>query len=125
MVRRSVYLELLPFDSRFKNWADVDMWMRVCGLGGIAFVDQFLITLDDSPTPLRQFSFSKNALLQRMVITNIQRLLTGGEVHAALVRQRHTWRRKWLRWMFAGALRGDRQRMQEGIRYYRDNFLLS
>ena len=110
--------ELLPFDPRFKNWADVDMWMRVCGLGGVAFVDQSLITLDNSPTPVRKFSFSKNALIQQMTITNIQRMFSGSELRPSIKRQQQAWRLMWVRWMLGGLKNFDFSRIKDGLKYH-------
>jgi glycosyltransferase involved in cell wall biosynthesis len=71
MVRRDLYGELLPFDPQYKNWADVDMWMRICGKAAIAFVPEKLLELDANPTHGGGFSFEKMRRIQGMVINNI------------------------------------------------------
>ena len=118
MMRRETYQKLLPFNSLYKNWADVDMWMRACGEGDIAFIDETLIELDNSPTPVREFTFSKNALVQMMVITNIEKLLTGEDRVAGLNRQHCLWRKLWWRWILGGFIHRDWRRFKDGFRYY-------
>ena len=118
MMRRSAYAELLPFKSEYKNWADVDMWMRACGWGDIAYVNEKLITLDHTPTALRRFSFAREALVQRMIKANIEMLFTNGELIEARKLQAATWRRHWLRWMLGGLRHGDFGRLIEGMRFY-------
>lgn len=73
MVRREVHRELLPFDPQFRNWADVDYWMRICLRHDIAYLAEPLITLDDSDTPERRFSWFRMFLMHKLYITNIRR----------------------------------------------------
>lgn len=74
MVRRDVYEKHLPFDPQFRNWADVDMWMRICRTDGIAYVPEALIKLDHTPTPVRGFSWDKFLITHRMHAVNIHRI---------------------------------------------------
>ena len=74
MVRREAYQRHLPFDPQFRNWANVDMWMRFCGTHDIAYVPESLITLDATPTQVRSFTWDKFLIIHRMPIVNIFRL---------------------------------------------------
>lgn len=118
MVRRMVYDQLLPFDSKFVNWADVDMWMRVCGVSDVAYLRDQLIELDHTETPHRIFSFYKFGLVQRMALSNIERLYTGTNRASAIQKQKRVWRRLWLRWMLGGLKHRDWPRLAEGWRSY-------
>jgi glycosyltransferase involved in cell wall biosynthesis len=119
MMRKSIYNQLLPFDFQFMNWADVDMWMKVCGVAEIGYVREKLIVLDQSPTPQRPFSFTKLALVQRMSLLNISRIYEGIELTEAGRIQEQSWRRSWCRWMLGGFRHGDWARIVNGMRYFK------
>jgi glycosyltransferase involved in cell wall biosynthesis len=121
MMRRKVYEQYLPFDGQFLNWADVDMWMRVCANYDIAYVPENLISLDQTPTPQRKFSFYKFALVQRLTILNIKKTYSGIERLTALRKQNEVWRGLWWRWMLGGFIHGDWARIGEGPRYFKVN----
>ena len=104
MMRRSLYQKLLPFDTAFRNWADVDLWQRACGEAAIAYVPKQLITLDSNPTHGGGFSFERMRRMQSMLLQNIDCLVPSAEQAQAFKRQKATWRRLWLRWML-GRLR--------------------
>lgn len=118
MMRRTVYADLLPFKNEYKNWADVDMWMRACKWGDIAYVNEKLITLDNTPTSLRRFSFAREAVIQRMIKSNIDSLFVGAERINSHKVQDATWRRCWLRWMAGGVRHREWARLIEGFRYF-------
>lgn len=119
MVRRSFYERLLPFDAQFLNWADVDMWMRICGVADIAYVREQLITLDYTATLQRRFSFKKFAIMQRMVLKNITRLYKGESRRKLIRLQKQVWRRLWMRWMLGGLRHRDWARLVEGWSCYK------
>lgn len=116
MARRTTYERLTPFDPQFRNWADVDMWIRFCGVGSIAFVPEQLIDLDATDTQLRRFSFTRARLVQSAIMSNLSRFFSGRalEKHASM--QRRTWFRLWWRWMLGGLVHQDWQRLAEGFR---------
>jgi glycosyltransferase involved in cell wall biosynthesis len=115
MVRKSIYDQLLPFDPQYKNWADVDMWMRVCACAGIAFVPEQLIKLDDNPTHGGRFSFERMRHIQDMVLSNIERLFDGNRLQSALKLQSRIWRRLWIRWMFGRLRRFNLREAYRGL----------
>ena len=117
MAKRSVYQRLLPFDSLYANWADVDMWMRFCSEGSIGFVPEQLIQLDQNPTHSGKFSFSRMARVNQMAVENIERLFNGDKRVGCLEVQAGAWRRRWSRWMVGRLRRGDWNGLVEGWRY--------
>ena len=118
MMRRSAYLKLLPFKSDYKAWADVDMWIRACGLGDIAYVADQMITLDHTPTELRRFSFARESLVQGMILENIRSLYTGNELERALSVQERAWFKCWIRWMLGRLRHGDVNGLADGLEYF-------
>jgi glycosyltransferase involved in cell wall biosynthesis len=54
MVRREAYDKVGLFDPRFGFWSDVDMWMRLCDVFDVAYVDEPLISLPSRATLPRQ-----------------------------------------------------------------------
>ena len=114
MARRSIYKTLLPFDPAFKNWADVDMWMRFCGEGSIGYVPEQLIELDQNPTHGGRFRFTRMAQGNEMVHQNIQRLFVGQERKAALETQKTAWNRNWRRWMLGRLKRCELEELTNG-----------
>lgn len=118
MARRKLYERLLPFDPKFANWADVDMWMRFCGEGNIGYVPECLIELDQKPTHSNHFSFARMALVHQMALENIRRLCNDSAANEFLKIQGKAWRRRWLRWMCGRLRRGEFSELIEGIRYY-------
>jgi glycosyltransferase involved in cell wall biosynthesis len=117
MMRREIYQKLLPFNSLYKNWADVDMWMRACGEGGVTYVPELLIELDNTPAAHRLFSFRKLSVTQVMITANIKRLYVGKALKLALQKQKKAWRIKWLRWLLVGFYRLDFKRIREAFNY--------
>ena len=121
MVRREVYERHLPFDPQFRNWADVDMWMRVCSTHDIAYVPEALITLDHSPTPVRAFSWEKFLITHRTHALNIHRLARdAGELNDWLGRQRRFTRMFYARHLVSRIARGEGKSVREGMRTARD-----
>lgn len=114
MARRSLYEKLLPFDSYFENWADVDMWMRFCGQGAISYVPKPLIQLDENPTHSGRFSFARMAKGHEMVLRNIDRILTGAVAEEAKKLQAHAWRNRWRRWMLGRLRRAEWAELKAG-----------
>ncbi len=121
MVRREVYEKHLPFDSQFRNWADVDMWMRVCGTHDIAYVPEALIKLDHTPTQVRTFSWQKFLITHRMHALNIHRAAaTGEELADWLARQKKMSRRYYFRHLASRLLRGQWKSFWEGVKICRE-----
>ncbi|CAA6693606.1 MULTISPECIES: glycosyltransferase family 2 protein [unclassified Lentimonas] len=116
MVRKTIYDELLPFDLQYQNWADVDLWMRVCGCASIGYVPEQLIALDDNPTHGGGFSFARMRRLQEMVLSNVERIFLGAELKFAVDLQQDAWRRLWFRWMLGRLKRWQWGEMWNGIR---------
>jgi glycosyltransferase involved in cell wall biosynthesis len=117
MMRRSVYQELLPFDPQYKNWADVDMWIRACAKGAVAFVSEKLIELDHSLTEQRQFRFLHKAFVVRMIFEGINLNVSKEDQTRARRSQRRLWRALWLRWMILRLSKADFRIAAEGMRY--------
>lgn len=116
MVRRSVYEMHLPFDAQFRNWADVDMWMRICGTHGIAYIREPLLILDHTPTALRSFSWEKFIIVHRMSFVNIYRMAgTPSELSKWLTMQRCVTYSFYLRHLASRAMRGMWRSLLEGI----------
>ena len=115
MVRKSIYDQLLPFDPQYKNWADVDMWMRACGCASIAYLPEQLITLDENPTHGGGFSFARMRRIQDMILSHIERLFDGNRLQPALKLQSRIWRRLWFRWMFGRLRRFDLREACRGL----------
>jgi glycosyltransferase involved in cell wall biosynthesis len=123
MARRASYQRLLPFDPQFKNWADVDMWMRFCGVGSIVHLSEQLIELDRTVTPLRRFSFKRARLVQSIILTNINRFYSGDSLASRASSQRRKWRKMWWRWMLGGIANQDWNRLVDGVRTRRSTIL--
>ena len=121
MVRREAYDRHLPFDPQFRNWADVDMWMRICGTHEIAYVPEALITLDNTPTQVRTFTWDKFLITHRMHAVNIHRLAADeGELRDWLGRQSHWTRRYYFRHLASRLARGQWRQFWDGLRLWRD-----
>ena len=117
MVRKSVYDRLLPFASRYHNWADVDMWMRICRHHDIAYVREPLIELDNTHTRQRQFSWFRMLLMQEMCFANIRATYADDQqaMQAALDRQKQCLRMSYLRFL-AGSIKWfDIPRLWTGV----------
>jgi glycosyltransferase involved in cell wall biosynthesis len=117
MVRKSVYERVLPFAPRYHNWADVDMWMRICRDHDIAYVREPLIVLDNTHTKQRKFSWYRMLLMQEMCFANIRATYAGDRLamRAALVRQRKCLRLSYLRFL-AGSIKWlDFPRLRTGL----------
>jgi glycosyltransferase involved in cell wall biosynthesis len=91
MARKSVYQRHMPFDSQFRDWADVDMWMRICSTHDIAYVNEPLIILDNSKTQLRRFSWVKFVIVHRMAFVNCHRIAQGQEQLMSMLRKQMKW----------------------------------
>ena len=116
MVRKNIYDQLLPFDPQHKNWADVDMWMRVCACAGIAFVPEQLIKLDDNPTHGGRFSFERMRRVQEAVLSNAGRIFSKADLESVHQLQENAWRRLWFRWMVGRLKHGEWGELWNGIR---------
>ena len=119
MMRRSTYQKLLPFDPQYKNWADVDMWIRACGEGAIAYVPEKLIELDQTPTPQRNFSFQHKHLIAQLVFNGVKNCLPITERPQAAKIQTRVWRRLWLRWMLGRIRHADLCGLRDGLSLFR------
>lgn len=116
MVRKSVYDQLLPFRSQFRNWADVDMWMRISLNFDIAYVDLPLIKTDEGDTPLRGFDWGKVFIQHRMVEDAIRLYCEKTERKAGLplLIQHMNLLQRWIRHMASGIRQRDLIRLQKG-----------
>ena len=116
-VRKEVYCRLLPFDSLFEAWADVDMWMRICLYYDIVHINEPLVELLDQGV-FRVFNFNKVLRVQRMIFLNIYRFYRDKPqtLHRALHGQLKVQRRRWL-WHMGGRLkRVELKLLIEGVR---------
>jgi len=117
MVRKPVYDRLLPFVPRYFNWADVDMWMRICAQYDIAYVREPLIVLDNTHTQQRRFSWYRMLLMHEMCFANIREVYASDlpAMQAALGRQRRCLRLSYLRFL-AGSIKWlDFPRLRAGL----------
>jgi glycosyltransferase involved in cell wall biosynthesis len=73
MMRRAVLEPLMPFDATYGWVADVDMWMRMCLHGDVAYVAEPLVIADNSPTAERGFNWEHQDALHRMKMANARR----------------------------------------------------
>jgi glycosyltransferase involved in cell wall biosynthesis len=118
MARRSVYQELLPFDTQFGFISDVDMWMRICRRHDVAYVREPLIHLDDSPTAERKFDWNRMETLRRMQRANIERFYATSQqlLRRELARHSDVFRR-WYAWKtLTLGLRGRARLAEAGLR---------
>lgn len=106
MARQSAYEKLLPLDAKYRNWADVDLWMRMCAKHDIAYIREPLIILDNTPTPQRRFSWYRVLLMQEMIFMNIRRIYgnDSSALSKAILRQRRCMMMSYAR-LLAGSLR--------------------
>ena len=120
MVRKSVYEKLLPFRAEFRNWADVDMWMRISLNYNVAYVDLPLIRTDEGETPLRGFNWEKIFIQHRMVEAGIRLFCekTGRKPSLPLFIQRLNLVQRWMRHMASGVKQRDLDRLQKGALYF-------
>ena len=117
MVRRGLYEKLLPFNPVYKNWADVDMWMRICMHSDIAYVPEPLIILDNTSTRLRRFSWYRILVSHEMIFENIRRFYATNPtmLRSELKRQVKCLRKRYIRHMAGGAVNLDFMRIFEGV----------
>jgi len=120
MVRRSAYKKLLPFREEFRNWADVDMWMRISLSHDVAYVDLPLIKTDEGETPLRAFDWEKVFIQHRMMEAGIRLYCkqTGGTVRWFLAAQHQGLVWRWVRHMVSGLRSHDANRCRKGAAYF-------
>lgn len=125
MVRKSVYDDLLPFREEFRNWADVDMWMRVSLSHDMAYVDLPLIKTDEGDTPLRGFDWGKVFIQHRMMESAIRLYCrrTGKDARHFLLRQHFNLLRRWTRHMAGGLREQDGARLRRGFVHLPDVLL--
>ena len=118
MVRREIYRKLLPFDPVYRNWADVDMWMRICLQADIAYVREALIVLDRSPTQQRRFTWFSVIVMQAMVLANIERAYAREPSRLKRLRgqQISLLRRRFVRHLLASIVHRDSRRWCTGCR---------
>ena len=116
MVRRSVYAELLPFRAEFRNWADVDMWMRIALNYDVAYVDLPLIKTDEGETPLRGFNWRQVFIQHRMVEAGLRTYCqkVGRCSFLPLRVQYLNLLQRWCRHMASGVRQWDLTRLVEG-----------
>lgn len=117
-MRREVYDALLPFDYQFGGWADVDMWMRVCGLCDIAYIAKPLVALDQTGE-FRGFDWSKPLRFQQILTLNTIRIYGDDTevLDCALRRQSQQLRKRWIKMMLSRALRLDFWHVLKGCAY--------
>ena len=117
MARKAAYDRLLPFDPVYRNWSDVDMWMRMCQEFDVAYVAEPLIVLDNTATPQRRFSWYRVLLMQEICFANIRRIHARDAValRVALQRQRRTLRLGYCRLLLGSLKWFDWARLREGI----------
>jgi glycosyltransferase involved in cell wall biosynthesis len=89
MARRSLYRQLLPFDARYGCVADVDMWMRFCAAGDVAFVDEVLIEADSSSHFVRGVNWSLVHALRRLHARNVAGFASGSPTRDFILRVQH------------------------------------
>ena len=116
MVRREVYDKLLPFNPVYRNWADVDMWMRICLQADIAYVREALIVLDCSATAHRRFNWFSVVVTQAMILANIERAYAGDSANLKKYRilQLRLLRRRFVRHLLAAIVHRDGRRWRTG-----------
>lgn len=119
MVRKSVYEKLLPFRAEFRNWADVDMWMRIALNYDVAYVDQPLIKTDEGDTPLRGFSWEKVFIQHRMMEDGIKLYCAKTDRDAVfpLLAQHANLIQRWGRHMASAIQIQDLGRIHQGMKY--------
>jgi len=122
MVRKSVYEELLPFLEKYRNWADVDMWMRIISSHDIAYVDRPLIKTDESETSLRKFDWTAVFIQHRMVEDGIRLYCekTGQSAIFLLLIQHANLLQRWIRHMTSGLRERDWARIKCGVAHFPD-----
>jgi glycosyltransferase involved in cell wall biosynthesis len=119
MTRKTVYDKLWPFDPQFKNWADVDMWMRICADHKIGYVAEPLIKLDCTPTPVRAFGWAKTRIIHLMHYVNIKRIAQNpDQLKRWLAIQRKVSSRKILRNLVGRLKRLEFSKIPEGVKLY-------
>ncbi|MFA7342822.1 MAG: glycosyltransferase family A protein [Terrimicrobiaceae bacterium] len=120
MVRKSVYENLLPFREEFRNWADVDMWMRISLSHDMAYVDLPLIRTDEGDTPLRGFDWGKVFIQHRMMESAIRLYCrrTGQSARHYLLRQYFNLLLRWTRHMASGLREQDGTRLKLGVAHF-------
>lgn len=117
MVRKTVHDHLLPLDARFRNWADIDYWMRVCLNYDIAYVPEALIFLDNTETAERRFSWFRVFVVHQMYIENIRRHYADSpdELKRALQIQCNFLRKVYFRLLFQNLMRRDFRAVKKGV----------
>lgn len=127
MVRKCVYDKLLPFREKYRNWADVNMWMRIALDHDIAYVDRPLIKTDESETSLRSFDWEAVFIQHRMMedAISLYSKKSGKCLELVLFLQRCNLVCRWGRHMTSGMLRRDARRLREGFRNLHDVLLNS
>ena len=120
MVRKSVYDALLPFRDRFRNWADVDMWMRIALNHDVAYVDLPLIKTDEGETPLRGFDWKKVFIHHRMVEDGIRLYCekSGARARLPLLIQHGGLVLRWMRFQAGALVQNDSDRLKKGFTYF-------
>lgn len=83
MVRKEYYERLLPFDSRFGDVADVEMWMRLTLNADVAYVDEALIAADPNSHFVRGVNWAHVHALRRLHFLNLRRMAGGSGLIAA------------------------------------------
>jgi|GEM_PF-5298543 len=117
MARQDAYAKLGEFDPRWGPWADVDMWMRMCGRFDVAYVKQPLLLLDMEVTDWRKFRWRQKLLHDAMVCLNVRRLLGDDpeQMQRCLVRQRKYLCKRVFRLLIGRAVHRDWRQFSEGI----------
>lgn len=77
MARREAYQRLLPFNPKYEAYSDVDMWIRMCKTFDVAYVNEALIHLDDSPATWRNFDWKRIELVRMIQFDNVIHFYSG------------------------------------------------
>lgn len=122
MVRRETYEELLPFDSQFGAWADVDMWMRICLKWDIAMILEPSVRLYVEEGQFREWDWHKTVNIQNMFFLNICRHFYGVKRKQHLRLQQWVMRKLWFRYMLGRIVHLEWHKILPGFAYYRKFF---
>jgi len=125
MARRSLYEQMGWFDSKFGNFSDVDMWLRIAMMHDVAYVNEPLIDLMPRD-PLRFYAFVHWQVALWILgihVLNLQRCrhLLPGLVEK--LQRQYQWRRfKYLMMHMLLCIKHRRwDRVREGLIIWRDS----
>lgn len=122
-VRKEVYDKLLPFDERFRAWADVDMWMRICLDSEIAYLHEPLAKLHVGGE-FRPWNWEKTILQQKMHFLNVVRHHENDpeQCHKVLKQQLAAQRGRYVRHMIGRLRRRELSMVWSGMKLFKRYF---